>query len=642
MPAATQLLNVQRGTNEVALDLSAQQASTLRGKSGLRVVTDASANLFNIDINTDPKISPVVANKDIQTAIRYALDYQSFVKLSGPGAVQAPGMIPTRFLGHLPPSAAVKRSLPKARAAVQRSGIQDPKITLTYPSELTVNGVSFATLAQKTKANLEEVGIEVELVGKPVNAFLETYAAGKHEMSQSYWGPDYPDPNDYLVFTPGGLAANRVNWGAGDDKPLAALAKRAERTVNDARRAGLFRTIGRIMNGGRRSTRCSSRHRRSCRAATSRTPPSASSGRSTSGRLEPGNTAAIEPGRPRSRAPWPFLRFLGRRLAALVVLALGITLIAFVLTQLVPGDPALSALGPVTSADPEAVAAYHERWGMDEPLPVQYLTYLGNLLQGDLGVSQLSHQPVLTDLREVIPATAELAFLAIAFAILVGVPLGVVAAIRQNKATDHTLRVVSLAGISMPTFWLALVALYVFFFRLAWFPGGGRLEPGVLPPDQVTGMYTIDAVLQGQWSVARDALHHLILPALVLAAFNVSLIMRYTRSAMLEVLNDDYVRAARAKGLPERTVVRRHVLRAALPSIVTVLGLVFANVLTGAVLVENIFSWPGVGQYAYQASIELDLPAIMGVSLFVAIVYVTVNFIVDVLYGVIDPRLRLQ
>ena len=194
----------------------------------------------------------------------------------------------------------------------------------------------------------------------------------------------------------------------------------------------------------------------------------------------------------------------------------------------------------------------------------------------------------------------------------------------------------------MPTFWLALLALYVFFFRLDWFPGGGRLDPGVLPPDQITGMYTFDAVLQGQWSVARDALHHLILPALVLAAFNVSLIMRYTRSAILEVLNDDYVRAARAKGLPERTVVRRHVLRAALPSIVTVLGLVFANVLTGAVLVESIFSWPGVGQYAYQASIELDLPAIMGVSLFVAIVYVTVNFIVDVLYGVIDPRLRLQ
>jgi peptide/nickel transport system permease protein len=217
----------------------------------------------------------------------------------------------------------------------------------------------------------------------------------------------------------------------------------------------------------------------------------------------------------------------------------------------------------------------------------------------------------------------------------------VIAAIRQNRASDHALRVVSLAGISMPTFWLALLALYVFFFRLDWFPGGGRLDPGTTPPGQVTGLYTVDALLHGQVSLAWDALHHLILPALVLAAFNVSLITRYTRSAILEVINDDYVRAARAKGLPERTVVIRHVLRAALPSVVTVVGLVFANVLTGAVLVENIFAWPGIGQYAYQASLELDLPAIMGVSLFVAVVYVTVNFVVDVLYGVIDPRLRL-
>jgi peptide/nickel transport system permease protein len=358
--------------------------------------------------------------------------------------------------------------------------------------------------------------------------------------------------------------------------------------------------------------------------------------------LEAGNAVAIEPGRPRSRVPWPFLRFLGRRFVALIVLALGITLIAFILTQLVPGDPAFAALGPVTSADPSAVAAYHAHWGMDKPLPVQYGTYLWNLLHGDLGTSQLSHQSVLSDLRVAIPATAELALLAITLAILVGVPLGIIAAIRQNKPSDHALRVVSLAGISMPTFWLALLVLYVFFFRLNWFPGGGRLDPGVLPPGQITGMYSVDAALHGDWSVCWNALHHLVLPALVLAAFNVGLIMRYTRSAILEVINNDYVQAARAKGLPERIVVRSHVLRAALPSVVTVIGLVFANVLTGAVLVENIFSWPGIGQYAYQASIGLDLPAIMGVSLFVAVVYVTVNFVVDVLYGVIDPRLRQQ
>jgi peptide/nickel transport system permease protein len=338
----------------------------------------------------------------------------------------------------------------------------------------------------------------------------------------------------------------------------------------------------------------------------------------------------------------PFLRFLGRRVLALVVLGIGITFVAFVLTQLVPGDPALANLGQVSSADPEAVAAYHKQWGLDRPLPVQYGTYLWNLMHGDLGESQQSHQPVLDDLRVAIPATAELALLSILFAIAVGVPIGVVAAVRRDKPSDHGLRLVSLVGISMPTFWLALVALYVFFFRLGWFPGGGRLDPGILPPTGITGMYTIDALLTGEWSVAWDALHHLILPALVLAAFNVSLIMRYTRSAVLEVINDDYIRAARAKGLPERTVISRHVLRAALPAIVTVLGLVFANVLTGAVLVENIFAWPGVGQYAYRASIELDLPAIMGVSLFVAVVYVIVNFVVDVLYGVIDPRIRLS
>ncbi len=324
------------------------------------------------------------------------------------------------------------------------------------------------------------------------------------------------------------------------------------------------------------------------------------------------------------------------------MLVIGVTFITFLLTQLVPGNPALANLGPVTSADPVAVAAWRDRYGLDDPLPVQYATYLGRLVQGDLGESQQSHQPVLTDLREAVPATAELAILAILVSVIVGVTFGVLAAVRQDRPSDHVLRIGSLAGISMPTFWLALIVLYVFFFRLGWFPGGGRLDPGVLPPDQVTGMYVFDALLAGQWSVAKDALDHMVLPALVLAAFNVSLIMRYTRSAVLEVISDDYVRAARAKGLPERVVIVRHALRAALPAVITVLGLVFANVLTGAVLIENIFAWPGIGQYAYRSAIELDLPAIMGVSLFVAIVYVMVNFVIDVLYGVIDPRIRLS
>jgi peptide/nickel transport system permease protein len=344
--------------------------------------------------------------------------------------------------------------------------------------------------------------------------------------------------------------------------------------------------------------------------------------------------------RPRVPLP-PFVRFVLRRAAALVFLALGTTVIAFGFTQLVPGDPVAANLGEQAAADPAAVAAFEERYGLDEPVPVQYWIYLRNLLHGDLGESLQDHQPVRQNLATYVPATAELAILSTLIAVLVGVAFGIAAAVRRNRLADHTLRVVSLVGISMPTFWIALVALYVFFFRLGWFPGGDRLEPGNLAPPHKTGMYSVDALLAGQWDVAKDALHHLILPALVLAAYNVGLLTRYTRSAVLEVIGNDYVRAARAKGLTERVVLLRHVLRAALPSVVTVIGLVFANVLTGTVLVETIFAWPGIGQYAYRSAVTLDLPSIMGVGLFVAVVYISINFVVDVLYGIIDPRIRV-
>jgi peptide/nickel transport system permease protein len=336
------------------------------------------------------------------------------------------------------------------------------------------------------------------------------------------------------------------------------------------------------------------------------------------------------------------MRFLLRRAVALVLLAIGITLVVFVLTQLVPSNAAATNLGEQAAADPAAVAAFKAHYGLDKPLPVRYWLYLQHLVQGDLGQSSLTHDAVTHDLGQFIPATAELALYSIVIAAVFGIAFGVIAAMRRNRPADHVLRVVSLGGISMPTFWIALVALYLGFFKLGWFPGAERLDPGVLSPPQKTGLYTIDALLAGQWGLFVQALHHLVLPALVLAAFNVSLLTRYTRSAVLEVVGNDYVRAARAKGLPERVVVTRYILRAALPSVVTVLGLVFANVLTGAVLVEKIFSWPGIGQYAYQAAVNLDVPAIAGVSLFVAVVYITVNFIVDVLYGVIDPRIRVR
>jgi peptide/nickel transport system permease protein len=343
----------------------------------------------------------------------------------------------------------------------------------------------------------------------------------------------------------------------------------------------------------------------------------------------------------RARSGHPAAVFVARRLVALVGLAIGISLVSFVLTQLVPANPAVANLGQQAGSNPAAIHAFDVRYGLDKPLPEQYLTYLVRLVHGDLGVSEHTGRPVLTDLASYVPATAELALTAMVIASIVGVGLGLLAAMRKDGWLDQAVRVFTLVGISVPIFWLGLLALYIFFLRFGILPGGGRLNPTNVPPPQVTGLYLIDSIIAGQWSVFADAVSHLVLPALVLAAPVTSLITRFTRAAVLEVLDNDYVNAARAKGLPTHTVLTRHVLRAALPSIITVAGLALADVLTGTVLVEQIFSWPGIGEYAYNSAVNLDLPSIMGVTLFIAIVYTLTNLVVDVLYTVIDPRIRL-
>ncbi|GAA1956863.1 ABC transporter permease [Catenulispora subtropica] len=349
--------------------------------------------------------------------------------------------------------------------------------------------------------------------------------------------------------------------------------------------------------------------------------------------------------RRRIAAAWrrhPFARFLTRRVGTALLLALGVTLVTFVLTNLVPGDPAAANLGQRAIGDPAIVAQFRHHNGLDRPLPEQYGAYLANLVHGDLGVSQQSHQPVLDDLRAAVPATLELAGSAIVLSLVIGVAFGVLAALKRDRIVDQALRVLSLLGVSVPTFWLALLAFYVFFYRLGIAPGSGRLAPDLTAPPTVTGLYTVDAALAGQWPVFWSAVSHLMLPTLVLTAYTVGLLTRFTRSAVLEVLGQDYVRAARAKGLPARTVLVKYVLRAALVPIITVVGLAFGALLSGTVLVESIFAWPGLGAYAYRSATTLDLPAVMGVGLVVGIIYLLVNLVVDVLYGVIDPRVRVQ
>jgi peptide/nickel transport system permease protein len=333
-------------------------------------------------------------------------------------------------------------------------------------------------------------------------------------------------------------------------------------------------------------------------------------------------------------------RLILQRLLMMLPLMVGMTLISFIISHTLPADPVGANLGQRSMEDPTIVAAFRAQWGLDKPLPEQYLTYLGNLVHGNLGNSIHTHMPVADDVGRYLPASAELAIIATLVGTLLGVPFGVISAVRRDKWLDHVVRGVSLLGVSSPVFWLGLVALYVFYFRLGWLPGPGRLDVGMPEPPHLTGMYTVDSLVSGDWAALGSSLRHLALPGLVLASVYLGLVTRMTRSSMLEVLEADYVRTARGKGLRGRSVIYRHALSNALIATVTVLGLAFGDVLAGTVLTETIFSWPGIGRYAYESAVTLDFPAIMGVSLVIAAVFITVNLATDLAYVTLDPRLR--
>lgn len=332
-------------------------------------------------------------------------------------------------------------------------------------------------------------------------------------------------------------------------------------------------------------------------------------------------------------------RYILGRLLTTAFLAVGATLVVFLIAHLVPIDPIRSNLGDLASSKPEIVQAYRARWGLDKPLWDQYGIYLTGLAKGDFGVSIVTERPVLDDILQYAPATFELATVAALMATLVGIPLGVLAAVRRDTWADHLARLLSLIGVAAPTFWLAFIALAVFYGGLQIAPSTGRLDIGLAAPGTVTGMYLVDSLIAGQTSTFFNALAHLTLPAAVLAASSLGLITRTTRASMLEILGQDYIRTARAKGVRERAVVVLHALRNALVPVVTLGGLAYAQLLTGAVMTETIFSWPGLGRYAFQAAGALDFPAITGVTLVVAVTYLVVNLLVDLSYGLVDPRI---
>ncbi len=288
------------------------------------------------------------------------------------------------------------------------------------------------------------------------------------------------------------------------------------------------------------------------------------------------------------------------------------------------------------------MAAYKAKYGLDQPIFVQYVLYIKNLLKFDLGTSIRTNKPVLAELARCYPATIELALFAILLAAVFGILFGVISAIRRNSILDQAVRAVSVTGVSIPSFWFALLVLYFFYYKLHIFPGPGRLSNSFSAPATVTGLYVLDSLLEGNIPKAMDALSHLILPGTVLAAFTMGLITRTTRSNLLDVMSMDYIRTARAKGIGRVGLIVRHALGNALIPVLTVIGLGLGNLLGGMVLVETIFNWPGVGQFAYESVLSADFPAIIGVALLIALNYMIINTVVDILYGVIDPRVRCQ
>ena len=334
------------------------------------------------------------------------------------------------------------------------------------------------------------------------------------------------------------------------------------------------------------------------------------------------------------------LKFIGKRLIYLVVMLFGVATLVFILTKMIPGNPTVANLSQRALNDPEVVAAYRAKYGLDQPVFVQYILYIKNLLHLDLGTSIRTNKPVLDELARCYPATIELALFAIILAAVLGILFGVISAIKRNSILDQVVRALSVTGVSIPSFWFALLVLYFFYYKLHIFPGPGRLSNSFSAPATVTGMYVIDSLIEGNPAKALDALQHLILPGLVLAAFTMGLITRTTRSNLLDVMSTDYIRTARAKGLSRVGLIVRHALGNALIPVLTVIGLGLGNLLGGMVLVETIFNWPGVGQFAYESVLSVDYPSIIGVALLIALNYMVINTVVDILYGVIDPRVR--
>ncbi|MFB0547012.1 MAG: ABC transporter permease [Anaerolineae bacterium] len=335
--------------------------------------------------------------------------------------------------------------------------------------------------------------------------------------------------------------------------------------------------------------------------------------------------------------------FIIRRLLAALPVILGVSVITFTLSHIIPGDPARLAMG--LNAPEDQVQDLRERLGLNRPLPVQYLMYMNRLIHGDLGVSITSRRPVADDIRQYYAATLELASFSLVIAVILGIPIGAISAVKKDSVLDHLTRATSLLGVSLPVFWLGLILLLVFYLRLDLFPGSGRIDPQIsikYPVKSITGLLLVDTLVTGNWPAFKSSFSHILLPAFCLSFSTLARVVRISRTSFLDVLSEAYIIVARAKGLSEIMVVSGHALRNAMIPILTIIGLSFGYSLGGSVLVETIFVWPGMGNFAFKALTNLDYPAVMGVTLVSIVTFLVVNLVVDILYSVCDPRITLD
>jgi len=331
------------------------------------------------------------------------------------------------------------------------------------------------------------------------------------------------------------------------------------------------------------------------------------------------------------------IKYIIKRLLQLIPVLIGVSVIVFFLMRVCAPDPGPIVLGQ--HATEESIQEWRDANGLNDPIITQYVDFIKGAFQGDLGMSYYTKTPVTKEIMTRFPATVELAISAIIFASIFGIVIGVISAIKKNTIFDNGGMILSLVGVSMPIFWLGILLIILFAGVLHWLPSNGRIDP-VLKPATVTGFMLIDSLIAGRMDAFWDAVRHLVLPTVALSLYSMAIIARMTRSSMLETLNLDYIRTARAKGISEGRVTRKHALRNALMPIVTVIGLQLGGLLGGAVLTESVFSWPGIGAFTVSCILKSDFPVVQGVVLLIAVIFVLMNLIVDIIYAFLDPRIK--